>query len=509
MHKNPKQEKERVEKPGKSRSKPDGHELPDHCATHCDPVATKRTRYYPGRYLTAYDFRLEQGYFLSRHRLHNRLLHGYGIVCGLEVHPHPNPNCANHVIIRPGIAIDCCGREIILEEPQVVVVWDADNPPQGQPRHERPEETGEYEDEYGEKPGQPYEERDLSDEEREPDYEDQDQGYEQQDPKKQYPQEEHRPEEPREEEEPAYLIYVCYCEEESEFAPALYDDGSCGGEACGGERLEANRICELACLHVIPWDPANRKSHAGCWPEHVSQPQPCRDDCEGRPDAPKTGCLEPDCRCNLCVPLAVVRPVAGNRGYAITEDSLDYSGRPELQTPSEYLTHISGINWPHGGRVPLSELRDPDRMNGQLRITFDRKLLPPDPDETATATGINESTFTVQVHRKADVQYPMAMLHNDGDPPHLDDNRCEAIFTIDDELLEGYQNLSGGLLHITLRCDFILDCHRRPVDGEHRKGVLPSGNGCFGGTFESWFWVSGDEESFRGGRRRRRQEKAE
>jgi hypothetical protein len=142
-------------------------------------------------------------------------------------------------------------------------------------------------------------------------------------------------------------------------------------------------------------------------------------------------------------------------------------------------------------------------MNGQLRISFDRKLLAPDPKDTTTAMGINESTFTVQVHRKADVQYPLEYLHNDGDLPHLDESRCEAVFTIDDELLEGYQNLGDSLLHITLRCDFILDCHRRPVDGEHRKGMLPTGDGHSGGTFESWFWVTDDEEGHRSGRRRK------
>src|SRR5260370_21219076 len=66
--------------------------------------------------MAARDFQNEQDYFLSRHRLHNRLLHGWGIVCGLKVTPHPNPDCANRwVVIHPGIAIDCCGRELIIE----------------------------------------------------------------------------------------------------------------------------------------------------------------------------------------------------------------------------------------------------------------------------------------------------------------------------------------------------------------------------------------------------------
>jgi hypothetical protein len=448
---------------------PDPHHDPHECEPVCETIATCRNRYFTGRYLTARDFSLEQGYFLSRHRLHNRLLHGWGIVCGLEVGPHEHPNCTNHVVVQPGIAIDCCGREIVLEQPQVVVVWDRDNPPP-----------------YG----QPQTDEDVYDDDEEL-----------HDRKQQQP----RPEKPREEEGPAYLLYICYCEHETEFAPALYDDGKCGGEVCGSERLEANRVCERATLHVIEWDAANRKRYAGCWTGEEPQPQPCRDDCGGQPDPVKSGCLVPKCDCDLCVPLALIRPVYGQRGYAIAEESLDFTGRRELQTPADYLTHIVELNWPHGGRMSLSKLRDEE--NGELRVTFDRKLQEQDPDAEYTSIGVNESTFMVEVHRQLDVQYPVKVLHNDGTPPRLDEARCTAIFTIDDALLKGYQNLSGSLLHVTLRCDFILDCHGRPVDGNHLRGTLQSGDGRAGGVFESWFWVT-DEEKPRRRRRRKRQEEA-
>jgi hypothetical protein len=41
-----------------------------------------------------------------------------------------------------------------------------------------------------------------------------------------------------------------------------------------------------------------------------------------------------------------------------------------------------------------------------------------------------------------------------------------------------------------LLCDFILDCHGNPVDGDHMRGHLPSGSGTPGGVFRSWFTVS-------------------
>src|SRR5689334_17104919 len=74
----------------------------------CAHIALERNRYFTGKYMAARDFRDEQHYFLSRHRLHTRLLHGWGIVCGLAVDPHWDPRCADRrVVVRRGIAVDC------------------------------------------------------------------------------------------------------------------------------------------------------------------------------------------------------------------------------------------------------------------------------------------------------------------------------------------------------------------------------------------------------------------
>ena len=52
-----------------------------------DPATVGRelNRYFTGKHMTAEDFEADQHYFLSRHRLHNALLHGWGVVWGLEV----------------------------------------------------------------------------------------------------------------------------------------------------------------------------------------------------------------------------------------------------------------------------------------------------------------------------------------------------------------------------------------------------------------------------------------
>jgi hypothetical protein len=44
-----------------------------------------RPRYFAGQLLSEVDLRDEQAYQIAKQRLHNRYLHGYGVVCGLQV----------------------------------------------------------------------------------------------------------------------------------------------------------------------------------------------------------------------------------------------------------------------------------------------------------------------------------------------------------------------------------------------------------------------------------------
>lgn len=56
------------------------------CATLPD---LKRLNYFYGQMLGVADFQTEQHYFREKLKLHNRCLHGYGVVCGLGVVPEP------------------------------------------------------------------------------------------------------------------------------------------------------------------------------------------------------------------------------------------------------------------------------------------------------------------------------------------------------------------------------------------------------------------------------------
>jgi hypothetical protein len=72
----------------------------------------KRNRFFSGKLLTAEDLELEQEYFRERLKRHNRYLHGFGVVVGLEVSKR-----GGNVVITSGLAIDCQGNEIVSPEP--------------------------------------------------------------------------------------------------------------------------------------------------------------------------------------------------------------------------------------------------------------------------------------------------------------------------------------------------------------------------------------------------------
>src|ERR1700751_3885034 len=73
-------------------------------------VPIKRLKYFTHQFLREQDFEAEQNYHIAMRRLHNRAVHGWGIVEGLAVHKKNE----KEVTIDPGIAIDGQGREIVL-----------------------------------------------------------------------------------------------------------------------------------------------------------------------------------------------------------------------------------------------------------------------------------------------------------------------------------------------------------------------------------------------------------
>jgi len=95
----------------------------------------ERVNYFYGQLLGVREFQSEQQFFLEKHRLHNRYLHGYGVVCGLEVRraaAPPDPGAPPQtaaalpasawIEIGCGLALDCSGNEIAVGWPTPVDV---------------------------------------------------------------------------------------------------------------------------------------------------------------------------------------------------------------------------------------------------------------------------------------------------------------------------------------------------------------------------------------------------
>lgn len=71
----------------------------------------KRMCYYQGELLLKEDFEAEQNYHRNMRHLHNFVLHGSGIVWGLDVTKGTSDKT---ITVSPGVAIDPTGREIVL-----------------------------------------------------------------------------------------------------------------------------------------------------------------------------------------------------------------------------------------------------------------------------------------------------------------------------------------------------------------------------------------------------------
>jgi hypothetical protein len=76
----------------------------------CSLRTFERIRYYNGMQMRVGDFTGEQNYLNGKRQLLNRHIHGWGVVCGLRVEKVGDSGFT----ISPGVAVDCCGREIVV-----------------------------------------------------------------------------------------------------------------------------------------------------------------------------------------------------------------------------------------------------------------------------------------------------------------------------------------------------------------------------------------------------------
>ncbi len=107
-----------------------------------------RPRFFAGQLLTEEDLNRLENYVIEKNKLHNRYLHGWGVVCGLEIICSP---CAGQVTVTSGYALSPCGEDIVVCHDDVVNVcdlinkckekerrqWNCDPPSTGQPSRDQ------------------------------------------------------------------------------------------------------------------------------------------------------------------------------------------------------------------------------------------------------------------------------------------------------------------------------------------------------------------------------------
>lgn len=73
-----------------------------------------RNHFFYGKLMDVDQFEKEQSYGMAKRALMNRLVIGHGVVCGLDV--VKDPESEGLILVLPGVAIDGCGREIIIPD---------------------------------------------------------------------------------------------------------------------------------------------------------------------------------------------------------------------------------------------------------------------------------------------------------------------------------------------------------------------------------------------------------
>ena len=93
------------------------------CEGPCPPLPEGfvRLRYFFGKRLGVADLKDEQAYHRNKIQLHNRHLHGHGVVCGLGLSIFDNGDPSPTVVrVGAGLALDTCGHEVVVPYDQCI-----------------------------------------------------------------------------------------------------------------------------------------------------------------------------------------------------------------------------------------------------------------------------------------------------------------------------------------------------------------------------------------------------
>lgn len=77
----------------------------------------QRVKFFPRQMISADDLNQEQAYHRQKLRTHNRLLHGWGVVCGCDVQSANDPSNPWQLQILAGYVLTPQGDEIVIADP--------------------------------------------------------------------------------------------------------------------------------------------------------------------------------------------------------------------------------------------------------------------------------------------------------------------------------------------------------------------------------------------------------
>jgi hypothetical protein len=436
-----------------------------------------RLRYFYGQMLGQHDFQTEQNYFREKLKLHNRCLHGYGTVCGLEVEPEPVDENCKPASTEERTKLETEYREIERRIKELVDSGRTDEETRKQLTELRA---------HAEKIKQRIDEidkEDCVDDEEKPtrvvigcgfalDCEGNEillqrplavdlWRYLSEDDKKHISPDGQ-----------TLYLSICYCELPVDpVRPVLVDNCGASSECVYGKLKDSIRI-------KVTIDP----------PEDDTRCDACCDCCTDK-----------------CLLLA--RIDGSRRGRPLSKEQISNGVRRMIGLYKPVT--ITGISWTHGAKYTPEEARDilgTSDQKGGLKIEFSR------PVQTSTLTQGVIDLWVVEGGRGRSGN----IYHLGGDYVDLPSDPTTSWVKFRQVTEESLQ--SGDRVIVTIKTAFILDECCYPVDGDHVGGRVPilrdyeanrrgtplencqkppnkfgpwtSGNGSVGGGFESWFYVS-------------------
>ena len=419
----------------------------------CDIPPLCRNHYFTGKLLTERDFTAEQKYMADKLRLHHVALHGWGVVCGLKVTPHPY--CPDlRIVVEPGLAIDGCGREVRVPQ-RVEVLLPAPSPL------------------FSEDPCPPDPAAD------------------------ELATEINGPGEKETPDQPTVTLYVGlrYVERGAELVPTPFSE--C---ACGSSSNQPNRICESYELQIFTDEPK-------CFELVRKEKEECEEQDAGAIyKSLLDGCPEP---CDIdWIPLAVIRDFIP--GYELKKESFhNRACRRRLPSttaldrligcilkriPTRTPTRIIEIGWTHRSEYQTHDfmrlfIGDDHGSSPGFVVTFDRPV---------RKEGITPRTFQAIAVRYIEKTYGAGQPEVVPATVRLNSERTKVHLHIDRQYARNRLDRTRFDLYLLLRCNAIVDDSGFPVDGELLAGVdsdgayvaaFPTGDGIAGGLFESWIRV--------------------